>query len=366
MPSVRASSPMRAMSVRRPSTGCRSSLKSPEWRITPWGVWKAMAMASGTEWVTGMNSTSQAPICTRSPSRHRDERGVAGQPGLLDPVPGQADRQLGAVDGRVDLPQQVGQAAGVVLVAVREHDAVDPVLAVVQVGELGQDQVDAGHVRVGEHDPAVEDDDAALDLDAGAVPADLARARPGRRPGPVSPSACCRGQPSGATVTAGGPTAARIFCAWASSSGVDGAHGQAALADAQAQRPQHRLGRQRVGELVGGLEVEGVEQLGVAGDGRGQVAGHEGVDDLAELGPDPVGGHADDADRADGHEGQRHDVVAAVDLEARRHLRGKVRRAGRIGRRVLERHDGRHLAGQPEHGRRGDAPPGAAPGCRRA
>ena len=68
IPSVRASSPMRDMSVRRPSTGCRSSLKSPECRITPCGVWNAMAMASGTECVTGMNSTSQAPIRTRSPS----------------------------------------------------------------------------------------------------------------------------------------------------------------------------------------------------------------------------------------------------------------------------------------------------------
>ena len=61
MPSVWASSPMRERSVRRPSTGCRSSLKSPEWRMTPWGVWKAMANALGTEWVTGMNSTSHGP-----------------------------------------------------------------------------------------------------------------------------------------------------------------------------------------------------------------------------------------------------------------------------------------------------------------
>ena len=68
IPSVLASSPMRDMSVRRPSTGCRSSLKSPEWRITPCGVWNAMAMASGTECVTGMNSTSQPPILTVSPS----------------------------------------------------------------------------------------------------------------------------------------------------------------------------------------------------------------------------------------------------------------------------------------------------------
>ena len=36
--------------------------------MTPWGVWKAVAKAWGTEWVTGMNSTSQGPMRRRSPS----------------------------------------------------------------------------------------------------------------------------------------------------------------------------------------------------------------------------------------------------------------------------------------------------------
>ena len=43
-------------------------MKSPECRTIPWGVWKAMAKALGTEWVTGMNSTSHGPIRRRSPS----------------------------------------------------------------------------------------------------------------------------------------------------------------------------------------------------------------------------------------------------------------------------------------------------------
>ena len=47
MPGSSASAPMRDRSVRRPSTGWRSSLKSPECRMTPWGVWKAMAKAWG-------------------------------------------------------------------------------------------------------------------------------------------------------------------------------------------------------------------------------------------------------------------------------------------------------------------------------
>ena len=67
-PGPAPSAPMRARSVRRPSTGWRSSLKSPEWSTTPWGVWKAVAKALGTEWVTGMNSTSHGPIRRRSPS----------------------------------------------------------------------------------------------------------------------------------------------------------------------------------------------------------------------------------------------------------------------------------------------------------
>ncbi len=37
--------------------------------MTPWGVWNAVAKAWGTEWVTGMNSTSHGPIRRRSPSR---------------------------------------------------------------------------------------------------------------------------------------------------------------------------------------------------------------------------------------------------------------------------------------------------------
>ena len=36
--------------------------------MTPWGVWKAVAKPWGTEWVTGMNSTSNGPIRRRSPS----------------------------------------------------------------------------------------------------------------------------------------------------------------------------------------------------------------------------------------------------------------------------------------------------------
>ena len=53
----------------------------------------------------------------------------------------------------------------------RRFDAVG-VLA--QIREVGQDEVDAGHVGLGEHDPAVDEQDAVVDLEAEAVAPDLA------------------------------------------------------------------------------------------------------------------------------------------------------------------------------------------------
>ncbi|CAB4875370.1 unannotated protein [freshwater metagenome] len=67
-PSVEEIAPNRARSVRRSSTGVRSSLKSPECTMTPCGVCNTMAWACGTLCVTGMNSTSNGPIMRRSPS----------------------------------------------------------------------------------------------------------------------------------------------------------------------------------------------------------------------------------------------------------------------------------------------------------
>ena len=175
-PGPDARAPIRARSVRRPSTGSRSSLKSPECRRTPWGVWKAMAKPWGTEWVTGMNSTSNGPMRRRSPSVTVMYCARSVEPGLVDPVAGQAEREGRAVDRDGQVAQQERQSAGVVLVTVGQHDAVDAVGVLPQVREVGKDEVDAGHVGVGEHDPAVEDEDPAVDLDAGAVAADLAEA----------------------------------------------------------------------------------------------------------------------------------------------------------------------------------------------
>ena len=58
---------------------------------------------------------------------HRDHRGAVEHPGLLDAVPGQAERERRPVDRARDVAQQEGEPAGVVLVGVGEDDALDHV-----------------------------------------------------------------------------------------------------------------------------------------------------------------------------------------------------------------------------------------------
>ncbi len=120
-----------------------------------------------------------------------------------------------------------------VLVAVGEDHRLDPIGVVAQIGEVGEHQIDAGHVGIGEHDPAVEDDDASVDLDAGAVAADLAEAaeeddanrfrQAVRLPVRRRPGSC-----PGRDITSR---------AWPSSSGAATPSGEPALAGGQARGP---------------------------------------------------------------------------------------------------------------------------------
>ena len=102
------------------------------------------------------------------------ELGAAEQTGLVDAVGGQAERERRAVDRERAVAQQVRQAADVVLVAVGGDARLDAVGVLAQVREVGQDEVDAVHVGVGEHQPAVDEQQAAVLLEHHAVAADLA------------------------------------------------------------------------------------------------------------------------------------------------------------------------------------------------
>ena len=160
-------------SVVTPSMGVWSSLKSPVCRTLPAGLWKNTPTAPGMEWFTAKNSA------VKHPKLHLVARLDLHQLGVLDAVLGQlaldeAERELGRVDGHlaVEVLQQVRQRARVVLMPMRDDDAAQLVGVFQHVGVVGQDEVDARMVVVGEHEPSVVQDHVALAFEDGHVLAD--------------------------------------------------------------------------------------------------------------------------------------------------------------------------------------------------
>ena len=84
--------------------------------------------------------------------------------------------QVGAVDRDIVAQfKQIGHGTDVVLVAVGEDHAHDVVHAVLDPGEIGEDEVDAGLAFLGEEDAAVHDQELAPVLEDVHVTADLAK-----------------------------------------------------------------------------------------------------------------------------------------------------------------------------------------------
>src|SRR5439155_17379810 len=79
-------------------------------------------------------------------------------------------------DRNSHLAHQVRERAHVILVPVRQHDAADHVLALDQVREVGEDEVDAEMLVAREREPGVDDHDRSLRLVGGHVLPHLAEA----------------------------------------------------------------------------------------------------------------------------------------------------------------------------------------------
>ena len=60
-----------------------------------------------------------------------------------------------------------------VLVGMGDQERLDVGAALLEVGDVGDDEVDAEHLLVGEHEPAVDDDDVVAVLEDVHVLADL-------------------------------------------------------------------------------------------------------------------------------------------------------------------------------------------------
>ena len=118
--------------------------------------------------------TVNGPISISSPGSSGEQR-VVVELVLLDLVAEQAAGEGAGVDRHArELGQHVRQAADVVLVGVGDEEGPDVGAVLLEVGDVGDDEVDAEHLLVGEHEPAVDDDDVVAVLEHVHVLADLA------------------------------------------------------------------------------------------------------------------------------------------------------------------------------------------------
>src|SRR5215217_6273461 len=92
---------------------------------------------------------------------------------LLQLAAHEPEGELGRVDRYVELAQQVRQRPDVVLVTVREDDALQLACVLPQVGKVGQHQVDPWHLLVRERHSGVNQDNTAPLAHGGHVLADL-------------------------------------------------------------------------------------------------------------------------------------------------------------------------------------------------
>ena len=159
-----------------PSTGVWSNLKSPVWTTTPTGVRRAIPIASGIEWPIRKATTPNGPIWSSSPGS-RATSGIVVELVLLDLVAKEPAGEGRGVDRHArKLGQHVRQRADMVLVGVGDEEGLDLGLVLLEVGDVGDDEVDPEHLLVGEHQAAVDHDDLVAVLEHVHVLADLADA----------------------------------------------------------------------------------------------------------------------------------------------------------------------------------------------
>ena len=127
--------------------------------------------------------------------RHREEREVEGPEidvraildltklRAFDLVLGElaldhAEGELARVNGDFlrEVHKQIWKGAGVVLMAVGDYDAAELVLVFENIGVVGQDEIDSGHVVVGEHETGIDEDHVVPVLEGGHVLANTIKA----------------------------------------------------------------------------------------------------------------------------------------------------------------------------------------------
>ena len=105
---------------------------------------------------------------------HHSEVGLLVQVVFLELFLHEAQGERGPVDGRVQIPEHIGERTDMVFVAVGEQDGAHLLLALHEVADIRDHHVDAEHVRFRKHEAAVHDDDVIAVLEGRHVQADLA------------------------------------------------------------------------------------------------------------------------------------------------------------------------------------------------
>ncbi len=143
--------------------------------IVPRSQVNAAANESGIEWAILTISTENGPAVEGLGGQHVLDLHVL-EPVLVELGAHHRGGQRPAVDRQLapQLAQHERQRPHVVLVPVGQHDRLDVVGPLAQVGEVGQHQIDPELVGRREHQPGVDHDDAAVVLDDHHVLADLA------------------------------------------------------------------------------------------------------------------------------------------------------------------------------------------------
>ena len=145
----------------------------------PTGVSMASATQSTSEWVTRMGSMVKGPMVNFSLGAISISSVSSSSSMLFELAFDVGQRELGGVDRNLELAQDPGQAADVVLVAVGQDDGANVRLVLNQVGDVGNDDIHAEQFRLGEHQAGVDHDNVVFPAQREAVHAELAQSAQG-------------------------------------------------------------------------------------------------------------------------------------------------------------------------------------------
>ena len=146
---------------------------------TPTGVSMARATQSTSEWVTRIGSMVNGPMVNLTLGSISISSINVGELVLFELAVDIGQGELGRVDRDLEFLQHPGQAADVVFVAVGEQDGANMRLVFNQVGDVGDDNINAKQLRFRKHQSGIDDDNVVFPTKRQAVHSELAQSAEG-------------------------------------------------------------------------------------------------------------------------------------------------------------------------------------------